>query len=126
MHTILVVDDDKDLRSIVKGVLLFEGFQVLEATNGFEALECLKNEKPDLVILDLNMPEMNGIEAIVEINAINPSVPIIILTGERDMLEIPDALRLGAHYFMAKPPDFDELLAIINVALNRQGSGILR
>lgn len=119
MHKILVVDDDDDLRGVVKDILLDEGFGVVEAANGFEAVEGFKHEKPDLAILDLNMPGMNGIEAIKEINAMDPSVPLILLTGEREKLSVPDAFRHGAHFFMAKPPDFDELLIIINMALSR-------
>ena len=120
MHRILLVDDDKSFREIIREILVLDGFQVTEAVNGLEAIESFKISQPDLVILDLNMPEMDGMEATIAINAINPSVPVIILTGEREMISTPDAFRLGAHYFLSKPPDYNELLAIINVAISRQ------
>lgn len=120
MHRILLVDDDKNFREIAREILVLDGFQVTEASNGFEAIESFRNSQPDLVILDLNMPEMDGMEATIAINAINPSIPVIILTGEREMISTPDAFRLGAHYFLTKPPDYNELIAIIKVAISRQ------
>jgi len=92
--TILVVDDEPQIRRVMKTALATQGYTVLEARDGQEALERLRSERPDLIILDMNMPVMDGIETCGEIRA-GSSVPIIMLTvrsGERDKVRALDAV----------------------------------
>jgi two-component system, OmpR family, KDP operon response regulator KdpE len=116
--TILVVDDEPQIRRVMRATLSAEGYTIVEARNGLEALEKVRSERPDLVILDLNMPNMDGIEACREIRS-SSKVPIIMLTvrsAEKDKVRALDA---GADDYVVKPFGIQELLARIRAALRR-------
>jgi two-component system KDP operon response regulator KdpE len=116
--TILVVDDEPQIRRVMRATLSAEGYTIVEARNGQEALEKVRSERPDLVILDLNMPNMDGIEACREIRS-SSKVPIIMLTvrsAEKDKVRALDA---GADDYVVKPFSIQELLARIRAALRR-------
>jgi len=114
--TILNVDDSATMRKIVTISLSGAGHSILEAENGAVALEKLKSAKADLVILDINMPVMNGLEflKVLRSGGTNKSVPVIMLTtqGEEDMRK--KAMELGANDFLAKPFQKDQLLAAVS------------
>ena len=115
---ILVVDDDPQIRRVLRTALIAQGYEVADARNGEEAVEKLHDEKPDLVILDMNMPRMNGLETCRSIRTTS-DVPIIMLTvrdAESDKVEALDA---GADDYMTKPFSSPELLARIRAALRR-------
>ncbi len=114
---VLIIDDEDDLRSILNDVLSGEGFSVSEASNGAAGLESYRNDPPHAVLLDLNMPQMNGIDTLTAIKLINPMVPIIILTAHGDIPTAVEVMRLGAYDFTTKPPDFDRLLLLIKRAV---------
>ncbi len=114
---VLIIDDEDDLRSILNDVLSGEGFSVSEASNGAIGLESFRKDPPHAVLLDLNMPQMNGIETLTAIKLINPRVPIIILTAHGDIPTTVEVMRLGAYDFTTKPPDFDRLLLLIKRAV---------
>jgi DNA-binding NtrC family response regulator len=114
---VLIIDDEDDLRSILNDVLSGEGFSVSEASNGAAGLESYRNDPPHAVLLDLNMPQMNGIDTLTAIKLINPMVPIIILTAHGDIPAAVEVMRLGAYDFTTKPPDFDRLLLLIKRAV---------
>jgi two-component system, OmpR family, KDP operon response regulator KdpE len=117
---ILVVDDEPQIRRVMRATLSAQGYSIIEAPNGTAALEKLRGERPDLVLLDMNMPGMDGLETCREIRA-NSSVPIIILTvrgGEKDKVRSLDA---GADDYVTKPFSMEELLARIRAALRRVG-----
>jgi DNA-binding NtrC family response regulator len=120
MDRILVVDDDRDLRGIVKEVLKEEGFAVTEAEDGIGAVKLFKKDVPDAVLLDLNMPYMNGIDAMHELKRIGPDVPIIILTAYGDIPTAVDAIKNGVYDFMIKPPEFDRLIFTLKRALEKR------
>ncbi len=110
---ILVVDDDRRIRTVLADVLATEGYEVRQAGNGLEALEAMEQWAPDVVLLDIHMPLMDGLEAIRRIKA-NPSmkhIPIVIVTGTDDTEARLEALRLGADDFLLKPPHVAELTA---------------
>lgn len=115
---ILVVDDEPQVRRVMRVALTAEGYTIFEARNGEEALNSFRTDSPDVVLLDLNMPVMDGLAACREIRK-NSSVPIIMLTvrsGERDKVLALDA---GADDYVVKPFSMQELLARLRAALRR-------
>jgi len=116
--TILVVDDEPQIRRVMRATLASKGYEITEARSGEEALEKLRGQQPNLVILDVNMPGIGGLEACREIRE-RSDVPIIMLTvrnGERDKVQALDA---GADDYVVKPFGIEELLARIRAALRR-------
>ena len=120
MKKVLIIDDDNNLRSIVKDVLKTEGFITLEAADGPDGIKTFKANRPDVVLLDLKMPEMDGLEVMQELGRINPKVPIIMLTGFGDIPTAVEAMRCGAFDFTIKPPEFEKLVATLNRAIERK------
>src|SRR3989475_11278638 len=115
---ILVVDDDPQIRRVLRTALIAQGYEVADARNGEEAVEKLHDEKPDLVILDMNMPRMNGLETCRSIRTTS-EVPIIMLTVRDAESDKVGALDAGADDYMTKPFSSPELLARIRAALRR-------
>jgi two-component system alkaline phosphatase synthesis response regulator PhoP len=115
---ILVVDDKKELRALLKGYLSQEGFEILTASNGQEALYVARYEKPDLILLDLMMPEMGGYEFIKAYSR-EATTPIIILTAKLDESEKVLGLELGADDYVTKPFSMRELTARVRAVLRR-------
>ncbi len=116
MKSVLVVDDEPGMREMVKQLLLNEGYHVLEASNGKHAMEFLKNETPELVITDIIMEEMDGVEIILEIRENYPDVKIIAMSGgnkisSEDYLE--SASELGADRIFTKPFALSDMLNAI-------------
>lgn len=112
----LSVDDSATMRKIVSLALKGAGHEVVEAGNGKEALEVLKTEKVDCILLDINMPEMNGIEFLKERKNVAglSAIPVFVLTTQDEEALKQEALGLGAKGFVIKPFQKDALLAIIN------------
>lgn len=118
--TILVVDDEKRLVSVVEAYLEREGFNVLKAFNGREALHMARHEKPDLIVLDIMMPEMDGYE-FMRLHHKERSTPIILLTAKVEPDDKVIGLELGADDYVTKPFRPRELLARIRAVLRRSG-----
>jgi two-component system KDP operon response regulator KdpE len=119
--TILVVDDEPQIRRVMRTTLASNGYAVLEARSGEEALETLREEHPDLVLLDVNMPGMGGIETCREIRD-SSDVAIIMLTVRNTERDKVMALDAGADDYVVKPFGMEELLARIRAALRRTSS----
>jgi len=115
---ILVVDDDPQIRRVLRTALVAQGYEAVDARNGEEAIERLREEKPDLVILDMNMPRMNGLET-CRIVRTTSDVPIIMLTVRDTEADKIEALDAGADDYVTKPFSSPELLARIRAALRR-------
>jgi two-component system, OmpR family, KDP operon response regulator KdpE len=118
---ILVVDDEPQIRRVMRSTLSAQGYVITEAKSGEEGIESVRKERPDLVLLDMNMPGMGGIEACREIRRASDA-PIIMLTvrkAERDKVAALDA---GADDYVVKPFGFEELLARIRAALRRHST----
>lgn len=116
--TILIVDDEPQIRRVMRSTLSSHGYAIAEAKSGEEALEWMRKEQPDLVLLDVNMPGMGGLEVCREIRR-SSNAPIIMLTvrhAERDKVMALDA---GADDYVVKPFGIEELLARIRAALRR-------
>lgn len=119
---ILVVDDEPQIRRVLRSTLSTQGYVITEAKTGEEALDSLRKERPDLVLLDMNMPGMGGVETCREIRRASDA-PIIMLTvrnAERDKVA---ALDSGADDYVVKPFSIEELLARIRAALRRYAPG---
>ena len=119
MRTILVVDDYDDVRRMLKMLLESEHFRVLEASSGAQALKIVKNARPDIILMDLALPGIDGFETIRRIRKIDgfQNTPIIVLTAYTRQSIYETALRAGTDYFMTKPIDFDELFELLNEVL---------
>jgi two-component system KDP operon response regulator KdpE len=116
--TILIVDDEPQIRRVMRTTLTGEGYAVVEARDGSEALEKLHSERPDLILLDMNMPVLDGLQACREIRS-SSEVPIIMLTvrsAEKDKVRALDA---GADDYVVKPFSIQELLARVRALLRR-------
>ena len=116
--TILVVDDEPSIRQSLSGLLADEGFEVIEASNGYEALQVIGAESPDLVLLDIWMPGMDGIETLKAIKKETPYIQVVIITGHGTIETAVKATKIGAFDFIEKPISFDKVIVAINNALN--------
>jgi DNA-binding response OmpR family regulator len=119
---ILIVEDDKGLQKYLKELLLDNGYAVQTASDGISALEYLKKNEPDIVVLDLGLPTMSGEAVCQEIRKKNKDLPIIILTAKDAITDIVQGLNLGADDYMTKPFIADEFLARIKARLRKQGT----
>jgi DNA-binding NtrC family response regulator len=117
MQKVLVVDDDKVLQESVKKALEYHHFKVDVADNGKEALHAVYRDKFDLVVMDVNMPEMDGIEALTEIKKYDPSIIVLILTAYSNVGDAVKVVKEGAYNYLEKPISSDNLVALIKRAL---------
>ncbi|MBW1739817.1 MAG: sigma-54-dependent Fis family transcriptional regulator [Deltaproteobacteria bacterium] len=116
--TILIVDDETTILQSLSGILSDEGFDTLTASNGYEALKIIEGESPDLVLLDIWMPGMDGIETLQEIKRTNPFIPVVIISGHGTIETAVKATKLGAYDFVEKPLSIEKVIVTINNALN--------
>ena len=116
---VLVVDDEPPIRKLLRMGLSTQGYDILEAPNGRTSLELLA-QNPDLVILDLGLPDMQGLELLRMMRARNEAVPIVVLSSRGDEVGKVQALDLGADDYITKPFGMDELLARMRAALRHQ------
>ena len=117
---ILVVDDDSSMVRLISQVLSSKGYEVLESNNGQDALRLLYSQKPDLVLLDVVMPVMDGWQTCSRIRDISPTIPIILLTGQRKTEEdVVRGLDYGADDYLIKPVGNKELAARVQAMLRR-------
>jgi two-component system nitrogen regulation response regulator NtrX len=116
--SILIVDDEPSILHSLSGLLSDEGFEVATAANGYEALKYIDAESPDLVLLDIWMPGIDGIETLKEIKRENPHIQVIIITGHGTIETAVKATKLGAFDLIEKPLSIDKILVAISNALN--------
>ena len=119
MRKILVIDDEQNIRKMLTRVLSPEGFMVKEANNGLEALKRLQEENYSLVLLDLKMPGLNGIETLKEIRQNDLNLPVIMMSAYGSIPEAVEAMKLGALDYLIKPFDIEELKIIIKRAIKQ-------
>ena len=111
---VLIVDDDRDIVTIVSTILGGRGWDIKAAYNGREALEAVTLSKPDIILLDIMMPEMNGIEVLKRIKKIDTDARIIMITAFGDVESYLDSMELGAYEYINKPFETEELLEMID------------
>jgi two-component system nitrogen regulation response regulator NtrX len=116
--TVLAVDDEATILQSLSGILSDEGFEVLTASNGYEALKIIEEESPDLVLLDIWMPGMDGIATLQEIKRTNPFLQVIIISGHGTIETAVKATKLGAYDFIEKPLSIEKIVVTINNALS--------
>lgn len=115
---VLIVDDALFMRMKLKDILERNGFEVVaEAQNGMEAVEKFKSERPDIVTMDITMPEMSGIEAVKAIKKIDPDAKIIMCSAMGQQAMVMEAIQAGAQDFIVKPFQSDRVLDALNKAL---------
>ena len=110
---ILVVDDEENTRLALTRLLLREGYDVQAASNGFEALDRLRSNPAELIITDLNMPEMNGLTFLRELNRDHPSSNVIMITAYGEVESYLEALNLGAFEYINKPVRLEDLKKVM-------------
>ena len=118
---VLVVDDSATMRSMLMSIIEeIKGVELVEASNGFEALKALPQQSFDLILTDINMPEINGLEIVhfVKSNPIYQKIPLIIISTEHGQADIKKGLALGAQKYITKPFDPDQLKKTVKELLN--------
>jgi len=116
--TILIIDDSSEVRAIMREALALDGYQVIEAADGREGVRLFRENRPDLVLLDMIMPEKDGIETLNEILAINPAGNVFAFSGGRDSpVNTRVAVLLGAKRGFSKPFSVDDLLVAVHQEL---------
>ena len=117
METILIVDDEKNYLLVLSAVLEDEGYEVLTALSGLEALEIHKTSDLDLILTDMKMPGMSGIELLENIKAIDPDLPVIMMTAHGTVDKAVEAMQKGAYSYILKPFDNDRLIIYVKKAV---------
>ncbi|GMR04397.1 MAG: sigma-54 dependent transcriptional regulator [Thermodesulfobacteriota bacterium] len=120
MKTILVVDDERDIRDALTGVLADEGYHVTTAATAEEALDALRTTAPDLILLDIWLPGMDGMEALERIKASQSSMQIIMISGHANIETAVKATKLGAYDFIEKPISLDKFILTVEHALEQK------
>lgn len=119
---VLVVDDSLLIRKLLQDFLEAKGYTVLLAQDGKEALEMINKDMPDMMLLDITMPVMDGIEVLEELKKLNINLPVIIVTNTADIKIARETLEKGAYDYVTKPIDFDYLeLSILAKTLQKTG-----
>jgi DNA-binding NtrC family response regulator len=119
MAKILIVDDDKSIRKTLRDILEFEKYDIDEAADGLECVVKIKQNHYDVIIMDVKMPRMDGMEAIDKIQAIHPELPVIMISGHGNIDTAVEAVKKGAFDFIQKPPDLSRLLITLRNALDK-------
>ncbi len=122
MAKILVIEDEAAIRRVLVKILSEESdkYEVFEAEDGLAGIEKIKNEEYDLVLCDIKMPKMDGVEVLEAIKKIKPEIPIVMISGHGDLDTAVNTMRLGAFDYISKPPDLNRLLNTVRNALDRK------
>ncbi len=119
MAKILIVDDDKGIRNTLREILQFEKYTVDEATDGLDCLVKIKQNKYDVIVMDIKMPKMDGMEAIERVQILSPETPVVMISGHGNIDTAVEAVKKGAFDFISKPPDLNRLLITIRNAMDK-------
>jgi two-component system nitrogen regulation response regulator NtrX len=122
MPKILIIEDEAAIRRVLGKILSEENdtYKVQEAEDGLEGIEKIKNEDYDLVLCDIKMPKMDGVEVLEAIKKIKPEIPFVMISGHGDLDTAVNTMRLGAFDYISKPPDLNRLLNTVRNALDRK------
>ncbi len=119
MAKILIVDDDKSIRKTLRDILEFEKYEIDEAGDGLECIVKIKQNHYDVVVMDVKMPRMDGMEAIDKVQSINPELPVIMISGHGNIDTAVECVKKGAFDFIQKPPDLNRLLITLRNAMDK-------
>jgi len=120
MAKLLVIDDEQAIRESLKEILEYEKYEVHLAAEGEEGLELFRNNKYEAVLLDIKMPNMDGIEVLEKLNSISPDVPVIMISGHGSIDTAVESIKKGAYDFIQKPLDLNRLLVTVKNALEKK------
>jgi two-component system, NtrC family, nitrogen regulation response regulator NtrX len=119
MAKILIVDDDKSIRKTLRDILEFEKYEIDEAVDGLECIVKIKQNTYDVIIMDVKMPRMDGMEAIEKIQGLSADTPVVMISGHGNIDTAVEAVKKGAFDFIQKPPDLNRLLITLRNALDK-------
>src|SRR5438067_12335606 len=119
MSNILIIDDEKAIRKTLGEILSYEGYKFDEASDGEEGLKRFKEKTYDVVLCDIKMPKIDGLEFLQKAVETNADVPIIMISGHGNIETAVEAVKKGAYDFIQKPPDLNRLLITIRNAMDR-------
>ncbi|HEV7499953.1 MAG TPA: response regulator, partial [Vicinamibacteria bacterium] len=117
---VLIVDDEEAIRSSLRMIFEYEGYECLLAANGQAGIKMAEREAPDLVFLDIKMPQMDGMEVLKTLKSAEGSPPVVILSGHGTVATAVEATKLGAYDFIEKPPDRERLLLVARNAVSQR------
>ena len=122
MSRILIIEDEAAIRRVLVKILSEEnqGYEVFEAEDGLAGMEIIKKEDFDLVLCDIKMPKMDGVEVLEAVKKIKPEIPMVMISGHGDLDTAVNTMRLGAFDYISKPPDLNRLLNTVRIALDRK------
>lgn len=122
MARILIIEDEAAIRRVLVKILTEEnkGYEVFEAEDGVAGMEIIKKEDFDLILCDIKMPKMDGVEVLEAVKKIKPEIPIVMISGHGDLDTAVNTMRLGAFDYISKPPDLNRLLNTVRIALDTQ------
>ncbi len=122
MPRILIIEDEAAIRRVLVKILTEEnkGYEVFEAEDGLSGMEIIKKEDFDLILCDIKMPKMDGVEVLEAVKKIKPEIPIVMISGHGDLDTAVNTMRLGAFDYISKPPDLNRLLNTVRIALDTQ------
>ncbi len=119
MPNILIIDDEPSIRTVLRDILEMEKYEVQEAKDGIDALSKIKKSTFDLVICDIKMPKMDGMEVLERINILSPDTPVIMISGHGDIDTAVETVKKGAFDYISKPPDLNRMLITIRNAMDK-------
>jgi DNA-binding NtrC family response regulator len=122
MSKILIIEDEAAIRRVLTKILSEENdsYKVEEAEDGFQGIEKVKNEDYDLILCDIKMPKMDGVEVLEAVKKIKPEIPMVMISGHGDLETAINTMRLGAFDYISKPPDLNRLLNTVRNALDKK------
>ena len=119
MAKVLIVDDEPSIRRTLREILEFEKYEVDEASDGLECLVKLKRDQYDVVVMDIKMPKMDGMDALERLQLLVPDTPVIMISGHANIDTAVDAVKRGAFDFISKPPDLNRMLITLRNAMDK-------
>jgi len=118
MSTILIIDDENAIRATLRDILEYEDYHILDVDNGIDGLELLQKQKVDLVLCDIKMNKMDGLEVLASAQELKKQIPFIMISGHGTIETAVQAVKIGAVDFLEKPFDLDKLLSVVSEALS--------
>ena len=122
MSKILIIEDEAAIRRVLKKIISEESkdYQVDEAADGLIGLDMIKKQDYDLIMSDIKMPKMDGVEVLQKVKVSHPEIPVIMISGHGDLDTAVETMRMGAFDYISKPPDLNRLLNTVRNALDRK------
>ena len=119
MAKVLIVDDERSIRKTLRDILEFEKYTVDEAVDGLECVVKIKQNKYDVIVLDIKMPKMDGMDALERIQELASDTPVVMISGHATTDTAVEAVKKGAFDFISKPPDLNRLLITLRNAMDK-------